>query len=138
MKVIVTGSRSWPDTPESVGTIHQALLGTLHLASAMGEPLTVVHGNAATGVDRIADRWTHGQWSPAVIPERHPADWRQYGKAAGPRRNSEMAQAGAQLCLAFLHEPEEYAYSAGTRNMMQYARIYGIPVLKFHWKEESK
>lgn len=137
MRVIVTGSRDWPT--EQGDVIHQALGGVWLLARARGEQLTVVHGEAPTGADRIADHWASLNTTPwsGVIVERHPADWTTFGKRAGPIRNQEMAEAGAQLCLAFLYEPEG-AVSKGTRDMIGHAEVEGIPVFMIHWRKETQ
>ena len=69
----------------------------------------------------MADDWAvaHG-----LEPERHPADWKRYGRAAGPIRNQEMVNLGADVCLAFPREG-----SRGTKNCMEAARKAGIPTL---------
>src|SRR5690606_30354012 len=51
----------------------------------------------------------------------YPADWRRHGRAAGPIRNQEMADAGADLCIAF-------PGGRGTADMVRRARAAGIPV----------
>lgn len=133
----MTGSRSWPEKQEDI--VYQALNGVRLLARAMGEGLTVVHGNAASGVDRMADHWAAyaARGVVEVEVERYPADWAQLGKSAGPIRNREMAEAGADLCLAFLHEPEG-TVSKGTRDMIHVAEIWSIPAFEIHWREETK
>jgi len=55
--------------------------------------------------------------------EPHPADWERHGRAAGPIRNQEMADAGADLCIAF-----PYGIGKGTYDMIERARKAGIPV----------
>jgi hypothetical protein len=86
-------------------------------------PLTVVHGACPTGADAIADAWCRAPGNEAVTVERHPADWTKEGRAAGPIRNSLMASAGADLCLAFWD-----GHSKGTADMIRRAVECGIPV----------
>lgn len=58
----------------------------------------VVSGGA-TGVDAFAARWAREQRVPLGV---YPADWRTYGRGAGPRRNQQMLDAEApDLVLAF-------------------------------------
>lgn len=96
MRVIVTGSRDWIDQP----TIYHAL--NLYCARHLPDDLTLVHGACPTGADAIADLWGE-HYAPGHV-ERHPADWDAFGKMAGPMRNSEMVNLGADLCLAFLKD----------------------------------
>lgn len=53
---------------------------------------------------------------------KRPADWAKHGKAAGPIRNAEMAEAGDAL-LAFWD-----GESKGTKNMIEVARRKGLEV----------
>lgn len=108
MRVIVTGSRRWRDRD----TI------TNRLADLPADT-TIVHG-AAQGADRIA-----GQEAGklGLLVEPHPADWGSLGKRAGLIRNTVMAQAGADLCIAFWD-----GRSTGTAHMMTEAKNRGIPV----------
>lgn len=58
--------------------------------------------------------------------DRCPADWKTFGKAAGPLRNTEMLQkdGGADGVVAFHWNIEE---SKGTANMITQARLAGRP-----------
>jgi YspA, cpYpsA-related SLOG family len=118
MRVLVTGSRDWP-YPEVV----RRELG-LVLSAHRHELFTVVHGACNTGVDYFADKWAKDfLTSFGVQCERHPADWDKYGKAAGPIRNQQMADLGADLCLAF-----RYMGSKGVQDCVNRAYLAGIPV----------
>ena len=55
----------------------------------------------------------------------HGHDWKGLGNVAGPARNLEMVQAGADLCIA-LHRSIET--SKGTRDCVRQALAAGIPV----------
>lgn len=113
MRILITGSRNWTD-PLPIRRAIEAAIGDR-------DPRTVtfVHG-AARGADSL------GSWVATdlgCIVESHPADWDKHGNAAGPRRNIEMADLGADVCLAF-PRPE----SRGTHHMIRVCNDRGIRV----------
>lgn len=65
--------------------------------------------------------------------ETHPAEWELYKKAAGFKRNNKMARLGAQRCIAFWD-----GSSSGTKDMMDRAALYNIPVEVVPWKKGKK
>lgn len=99
------------------------------LAHAVESPLIVVHGDCPTGADVLADRWARRR-EPDVTVEPHPADWKIYGKAAGPRRNAHMVKLGADMCIAFLRMA-----SVGTSNTIWLAQTCNIPTFIVNWEE---
>lgn len=119
IRVIVTGSRSWTD--------HAAIWGALDLvaeaARATGAPLVLAHG-CAMGADQLADEWVLARrragWPVEV--ERHPADWKKYGRRAGMVRNSAMLRPGADAVLAFILDR-----SKGATQCADLAEAEGIP-----------
>ena len=116
-RLLITGSRDWDDE----ATI-AAALSVAHRDLGGGD-VTLVHGACPTGADQIADRLWRA-WGLPVEP--HPADWGRHGRAAGPLRNKEMVDAGADLCLAF---PK--GESRGTRGCLMLASLVGIGVRIF-------
>lgn len=92
-RVLVTGSRTWESREEIMYDL--AGLTLLHPG------LTVVHGACPEGADAIAASCAR---ELGLVQEQHPANWRQYGKAAGFRRNAEMVALGADVCLAFIKD----------------------------------
>jgi hypothetical protein len=120
VRVIVTGSRAWPD---SVRVAHE--LNTLYLQHG---PFTLIHGACSTGADAAAHHWyeTAGL-DLGCIETRYPAAWEAFGKRAGPLRNKQMIDtAGADLVLAFF-----FAASRGTQHTVDLARAAGIDVREF-------
>ncbi|HEY9411077.1 MAG TPA: DUF2493 domain-containing protein [Jiangellaceae bacterium] len=122
-RVLVTGSRKWKDQD----TIRKTLDIVAEQALRAGcSQVVVVHG-CAPGADIMADYWARNRrqlWP--LTAERHPADWRQYGKAAGIRRNREMVKAGADVCLAFVLDDSKGATQCG-----ELAEREGIPTRWF-------
>ena len=90
LRIIVTGSRDWSDPRPIRDALREA-------ADGLSEEPTVIHGGA-NGADAIAAQ-AATTWGWNV--ERHDADWKKRGKAAGPMRNVEMVAAGADVVLAF-------------------------------------
>lgn len=80
---------------------------------------TVIQGGCPTGVDSIACTLAHLSGSKC---ETFNADWEKHGRSAGPIRNQAMADAGADLCLAF----PSAGKSAGTWDMIRRAVAAGI------------
>lgn len=121
LRILVTGSRTWPDAEYVAATLVKLI------EEFPDRTFTIVHGGARRGVDRMADfvARLHG-W----LVEVHPADWDSLGFAAGPARNREMVNAGADLCLAFIHQ-----YSAGATHCAGAARLAGIEVRIYRWEE---
>jgi hypothetical protein len=116
-RVIVTGSREWPD--------RAAVEHALGAAFKAFRPIVVITGGCPTGADRMAEEWAR---RAGVEVEVWPADWRAHGRAAGPIRNAAMVAAGARICLAF---PLPGGRSRGTEGCIALAEAAGIPVRRF-------
>lgn len=114
MRVLVCGSRNWA----KVAPIRRELQRIKDLEC-------VIEGEAK-GADRLS-RWVATDLGVPV--ERFPADWLQYGRAAGPIRNRKMLRDGKpDLVLAF---HENLAESKGTKDMVEQAKRAGVPVKVF-------
>lgn len=83
LKIVIAGSRDLTDF-ETVK--HWIVIGYRMLPGYMTE---LVSGTA-DGVDKIGEQWAGGD--DEVTITRFPADWKKYGKSAGPRRNRQMAK----------------------------------------------
>lgn len=119
-RVLVTGSRDWEDRL----LVRRALAA----ASSYGRKhVVVVHGACPTGADRHAADWAE-EYSELldISAEAHPADWKRYGRLAGPRRNREMVALGADVCLAFIRND-----SRGASHTAALAEAAGIPVRRY-------
>lgn len=115
MKVIIYGGRDFKDAISL-----NAALDTAHAAQAI---TAVVHGGAP-GADALAGAWAQAWAQARSIPvEVFPADWKRFRLRAGPLRNQQMADAGADACLAF-------PGGGGTADMVRRARAAGIPVIE--------
>ena len=132
MRVIVTGSRNWMGTygDQRIHTVMNILLA---LCEVLGEKLTVVHGDCATGADQVVDRWARRRDDSGVSVETLPADWRSLGKAAGPIRNREMVNQGADMCIGFVR-----GTSRGTFITLTMAQEAGIPTFTVYWEDRQE
>lgn len=112
---LVTGDRFWHDPL----AVHREL-------SRLPPGSSVVEGEAP-GAD------THARLAGRALGfdvRKHPANWQQYHRAAGPIRNAEMLRENADIdvILAF---HANLAESKGTINMISAARRKSLPVVLF-------
>jgi hypothetical protein len=114
--VLVTGSRTWTNTPAVIRVLDQ-----VHARKA--DRLVIVHGACPNGVDAVADTWCRHHSVPA---ERHPADWSRHGRAAGPIRNAAMVATAPALCLAFIRNN-----SPGATHCANTAEKSGITTIRY-------
>jgi gene 61 protein len=121
-RLLITGSRAHQWTPYDSHALLIAVQEILEKTHAL--PI-LVHGGA-TGADTEAAR--AGQRLLNLPIEIHRADWNTYGRAAGPIRNKEMVNLGADLCLAFPDHPKGQG-SRGTWGCIELAHQAGIPTL---------
>ncbi len=146
MRVLVTGSRDWPDD----FTVDDTLTNVEQQRGERGAAFVVVHGACPTGADAYASRWVEGWFGyplaghPSYVTEEpHPADWSR-GRKAGPERNAAMVALGADLCLAFIgpctsprcHRPEPHN-SHGATGCADLAEAAGIPTRRIYLDGES-
>ncbi|MGC9156167.1 MAG: DUF2493 domain-containing protein [Ferrimicrobium sp.] len=109
MRVIVCGGREYTDSD----VIRERLIQLQAV-----EPMTVIIHGAAPGADLLAG---HVAGALGYKVEAYPADWARHGKAAGPIRNQEMLDAGADLVIAF-------PGGRGTKDMINRAEKAGVRV----------
>lgn len=88
-------------------------------------PLEALICGMAHGADTLAERWAKYKGIPVL---EFPARWRDYGRAAGAKRNAQMLQEGKpDLVIAF-------PGGRGTANMCALARAANVEV----WEMGSK
>lgn len=119
-KVAVTGSRHYAD----LETVKDALWYVYELVG----PFHLLVGDAQ-GADELARSTSPDEFTTVFY-----ADWRSNGKAAGPLRNREMLDAGAQYLIAFVEPCTCSKYvgthaTHGTQDCINAAHERGIPVL---------
>lgn len=120
IRIILTGSREFTDRDLIAAALREA---ANKLSADDAASVTLITGGAR-GADRLAaDIARDLGWSV----ETHPADW-SYGKTGGFRRNQQMVDAGADVCIALFVEG---LACNGTKDCSRRARRAGITVLPF-------
>ncbi|MEZ5943915.1 MAG: DUF2493 domain-containing protein [Planctomycetaceae bacterium] len=89
MRVLVTGGRKFDDIQ-----LLETTLEDVHESEAIS---VLIHG-AANGADTLAGEWASRHGIKVVAC---PADWKRYGRAAGPVRSREMLELSPDLLVAF-------------------------------------
>lgn len=109
--VIICGGREFSDY-----TLLKTKCDT-YLSKKMMDPDTeiIVCSGCATGADELGEKYANERGFSIL---KYPADWEKYGKSAGYRRNSKMAEI-ANACIAFY---SSYGKNKGTKMMVDIAR----------------
>lgn len=110
-RLIVAGSRTFQGYGLLCRTLDRLLCARL--------PHVVILSGGARGADALGERYAAER---GLAVERHPADWRAHGRAAGPVRNGQMV-AVAQGLAAFWD-----GSSRGTRDVIDQARNAGLAI----------
>lgn len=121
LRIIVAGSRTFNDYPLLSQTLTK-YLEDIKTSNKSGVKIQFISG-AARGADKLGEEFAkeHG-----YEVRKFPARWNIYGKSAGYRRNSEMADYAAQesgVLFAFWD-----GVSKGTVHMIDLARNKGLNV----------
>ena len=114
-KVIIAGPRDFSDKEY----IYKELDNIIHLIqrNMNNDEIEIVQGGA-NGVDSLAKQYAHEHNMSCM---EFKADWKQFGKAAGPIRNNDMAKYSDML-IAF--QPE--LPTKGTQSMIKTAKKYRL------------
>lgn len=125
LKVIIAGGRDFDDYDLLCSCVDQILHGQKEVEFISG---------CARGADTLGEKYARSKC--ATLKKFH-ADWNKHGKAAGPIRNSAMAQYAAPdgMLIAF-HD----GVSRGTADMINKARWEGliIHIMPYNpWKKET-
>lgn len=119
MKLAVVGSRDFQDYT----WLECCLLRVFRV-----DELEAVISGGARGADNLAARFAKCHNVPLILI---PADWKRYGKRAGPIRNTKIV-ASADAVAAFWD-----GNSLGTKDTIAKARSAGLRVEVFPCGEES-
>ena len=104
MKIVVAGSRSFNDYTLLCEVLDR-VIGHEHV--------TLISGHASSGADVLGERYAAERGHDLVLV---PAEWKKYGRSAGPKRNRVMAQQ-CDVLVAFWD-----GKSSGTGSMINEAR----------------
>ena len=115
-KLIIAGTRSFNDYELLRSVIAQLFMKRRCWTIDWNEEIV---SGGAPGADTLAVRYATEADMPFKV---FPADWKKYGRSAGPRRNRQMAEY-ADAAIVFWD-----GKSRGTQNMIQQMRELGKPV----------
>lgn len=107
-RIVVAGCRDYCDY-EYFSKVIDKYMETHNIENA------VFITGGCRGVDMLGERYANEHGFPV---ERYEADWKQYGRAAGPVRNQKMA-VSSDIVICFWDQK-----SRGTRSMIEYAKKY--------------
>lgn len=112
-KVVIAGCRDYNNYDEAKVYIDFCL------SNIRKEKNIVIVSGCASGADAIGERYAEEN---GFKIERYPADWKRYGRSAGPRRNKQMAEICDYVICFWDYK------SKGTKSMIEYAIKHDKPI----------
>lgn len=112
-RVVVAGCRNYENYDEAKCYIEY------YVKDIKKENTLIFVSGGCRGADMLGERYAKEN---GYKTERFPADWEKYGKAAGPMRNREMAEA-ADYVICFWD-----GKSLGTKSMIEFAKELNKPI----------
>jgi hypothetical protein len=112
-KLLVCGSRYWED--------YDTILRYLKRLKAKYPDAVVIQGGAK-GADFCAKK---AAFELRMACKEYPAEWKKYGRKAGPIRNQQMLDVERPDFILAFHE--NINESLGTKDMIQRAQVAGVP-----------
>lgn len=119
MKVIIAGTRDFSD--------YNLLTKVCDFMLSKAKSVEIISGGAR-GADSLGEKYAQDR---GYACNRLPADWEKYGKAAGYKRNSEMANIADSL-IAFWD-----GKSRGTQHMINTAKKKGLQIKIVNYNVEK-
>lgn len=113
MKLIIAGGRDYRFTPKDIEQLNSL------------ENITEVVSGGAKGADAEGENWAREQNIPVKV---FKADWKQYGRGAGPRRNQAMADYADAVAL--------FPGGKGTENMFKEAQKASLNI--YDWRVQNE
>lgn len=131
-RIIIAGGREFNDYELLRKTLNEYFESTLNV-KASELPLEIeqeslrieIISGGAKGADSLGEKYAEEYGIPVV---RYPADWKKYGRAAGPKRNEEMARAAATDGISGVLFAFWNGTSSGTANMIKTAEKFKLDV----------
>ena len=111
MKIIIAGGRNFTD--------YQTLIKFCNLILQDQTEIEIVSGAYYKGADLLGEKYAQEKGYKLT---QFPANWKRYGKAAGPKRNEQMANY-ADALIAFWD-----GKSKGTKHMIELAKSKNLKI----------
>ena len=112
-RVVIEGCRDYDNYDEAKAFIDFCL------SNIRKNYKIIIVSGCASGADAMGERYAN---EIGFKVERYPADWKKYGRSAGPKRNKQMAEV-CDYAICFWDEK-----SRGTKSMIEYANRCNKPV----------
>ncbi|GGK56084.1 MULTISPECIES: DUF2493 domain-containing protein [Flavobacteriaceae] len=116
MKIIISGSRNFTNYQKLCEACDQFLQGQ--------NSIEIVSGAYYKGADKLGEQYAKER---GFLLTKFPADWKRFGRAAGPKRNEQMANY-ADALIAFWD-----GKSRGTKNMIEVAKSNHLNVFIYNY-----
>ena len=129
IRIIIAGTRTFEDYGLLKDRVDRIILGLRE--DFPGKRIVIVTG-AAKGADQLGSRYARER---VLALREFPANWRAYGRAAGPIRNQQMLDYILQatpVLIAFWN-----GKSRGTKNMIDTAKRAGVKTTVIYYEEAA-